>query len=265
MKFADLNGVGLRYELAGQGGRDVVVIHEMGGLLEAWDEVVPELRKGNRVLRYDTRGAGLSEKIKGELKIETMADDLAALLDHVKITGPVVVAGVAVGAAIGICFASRYASRTAGLVAMSPALDVPAEVRQERLDRLKKIEAGGMRTIFEGAMDNDYPQNLRDLSLPRFEHFRARWLSNDPESFCTIFRMLIAMDLNAAMASIRCPTLVVGGQFDKGRPPAYTEAVSKKIPGAKFKGLQSGHQMEVQTPDLVIATINEFLAGLPKP
>jgi 3-oxoadipate enol-lactonase len=121
-----------------------------------------------------------------------------------------------------------------------------------------------MRTIFEGAMDNDYPQNLRDLSLPRFEHFRARWLSNDPESFCTIFRMLIAMDLSAEMASIRCPTLVVGGQFDKGRPPAYTEAVSKKIPGAKYKLLPSGHQMEVQTPDLVIATLNEFLAGLPK-
>ncbi len=264
MKFADLNGVGLRYELAGQGGRDVVVIHEMGGLLEAWDEVVPVLRQNNRVLRYDTRGAGLSEKIKGELKIETMADDLAALLDHVGIKTPVVVAGVAVGAAIAICFAARYPQRIAGLIAMSPALDVPPEVRQERLERLTKIEAGGMRTIFEGAMDNDYPQNLRDPNPARFAHFRARWLHIDPESFCTIFRMLIAMDLNAEMASIKCPALVVGGEFDKGRPPAYTEAVSKKIPGAKYKLLPSGHQMEVQTPDLVTATISEFIAGLPK-
>ena len=147
---------------------------------------------------------------------------------------------------------------------MSPALDVPADVRQERLDRLTKIEAGGMRAIFEGAMDNDYPQNLRDLDQARFVNFRARWLGNDPESFCTVFRMLINMDLNAAMASIKCPTLVIGGQFDKGRPPAYAEAVSKKIPGAKFKLLQSGHQMEVQTPDLVTAALTEFLAGLPK-
>ena len=264
MKFADLNGVGLRYELGGQGGRDIVVIHEMGGLLEAWDEVIPTLRKDNRVLRYDMRGAGLSEKIKGELKIETMADDLAALLDHVNIKGPVVVAGVAVGAAVAIAFASRYPNRAAGLIAMSPALDVPADVRQARLDRLTKIEAAGMRAIFEDAMNNDYPQNLRDLNQARFEHFRARWLSNDPESFCTVFRMLIAMDLNATMASIKCPALVVGGEFDKGRPPAYTEAVSKKIPGAKYKLLPSGHQMEVQTPDLVADTILDFVAGLPK-
>src|SRR5690606_6528985 len=129
-----------------------------------------------------TRGAGLSEKIKSELKIETMADDLAALLDHVGIKTPVVVAGVAVGAAIAICFAARYPQRTAGLIAMSPALDVPPEVRQERLERLTKIEAGGMRTIFEGAMDNDYPQNLRDPNPARFAHFRARWLHIDPES-----------------------------------------------------------------------------------
>lgn len=264
MNWAEINGVGLRYELGGQGGRDVVVIHEMGGLLEAWDAVAPKLRQNNRVLRYDTRGAGLSEKIKGELKIETMADDLAALLDHVGISGPVVVAGVAVGAAIAISFAARYASRTAGLVAMSPALDVPADVRQDRLDRVSKIEAGGMRAIFEAAMANDYPQNLRDLDPARFTTFRARWLGNDPESFCAIMRMLIHMDLNAAMASIRCPSLVIGGQFDKGRPPAYAESVSKKIPGAKFKVLQSGHQMQVQTPDLVTGALTEFLAGLPK-
>ena len=264
MNFAELNGVGLRYELGGQGGRDVVVIHEMGGLLDAWDDAIPALRQNNRVLRYDTRGAGLSEKIKGELKIETMADDLLALLDHVNITTPVVVAGVAVGAAIAICFAARHAGRTAGLVAMSPALDVPADQRANRLERAAKIEAGGMRAIFEDAMANDYPQNLRDLDPERFVNFRARWLSNDPESFCAVMRMLIHMDLNAAMASIRCPSVVIGGQFDKGRPPAYAEAVSKKIPGAKFKVLQSGHQMQVQTPDLVAAALAEFLVGLPK-
>jgi 3-oxoadipate enol-lactonase len=121
-----------------------------------------------------------------------------------------------------------------------------------------------MRAIFEDAMSNDYPQNLRDLDPARFMTFRARWLGNDPESFCAVMRMLIHMDLDAAMVSIKCPTLVVGGAFDKGRPPPYVEAVSRKIPGAKFKVLQSGHQMQVQTPDLVTETLNEFLAGLPK-
>lgn len=263
MQWAEVNGVSLRYEIGGESGRTVVLLHEMGGLLEAWDGVVPTLRKTNRVLRFDARGMGLSEKIIGELKIESMADDLAGLLDHLKISEPVVVAGVAVGAATSICFAARHPRRVAGLIAMSPALDIAPELRQQRLDRLTLIEKGGMRAIFEGAMENDYPQPLRDLDPARFAHFRTRWLHIDPESFVAWFRMLIHMDINKDMAAIRCPTLVIGGAYDKGRPPAYAEAVARKIPGAKFKVLQSGHQMEVQTPDLVAAEIAAFLKALP--
>jgi 3-oxoadipate enol-lactonase len=263
MKWAEVNGTSLRYQIAGESGRTVVLIHEMGGLLDAWDDVVPIMRHDHRLLRYDTRGAGLSEKVSGTLEIETMADDLAALLDHLKISEPVVVAGVAVGAGIAIAFAARYPQRTAGLVAMSPAIDIAPELRAARLERLTLIEKGGMRAIFEAAMDNDYPQPLRDLNPARFAHFRSRWLHIDPESFVAIFKMLIHMDLSKEMAAVRCPTLVIGGAYDKGRPPAYVEGVAKKIAGAQFKVLQSGHQMEVQTPDLVAAELTDFIKTLP--
>jgi 3-oxoadipate enol-lactonase len=59
MNFIETNSVGLRYELSGNGPRTVVLIHEMGGSLESWDEVAPRLATSRRVLRYDTRGAGL--------------------------------------------------------------------------------------------------------------------------------------------------------------------------------------------------------------
>src|SRR5437773_12566776 len=65
MHFIEANGVGLRYELTGNGNRTLVLIHEMGGSLESWDEVAPRLAAGRRVLPYDTRGAGLSEKVRG--------------------------------------------------------------------------------------------------------------------------------------------------------------------------------------------------------
>src|SRR5258706_578459 len=58
MNFVEVNGVGLRCELTGGGNRTVVLIHEMGGSLESWDEVAPRLAASRRVLRYDTRGAG---------------------------------------------------------------------------------------------------------------------------------------------------------------------------------------------------------------
>jgi 3-oxoadipate enol-lactonase len=112
-------------------------------------------------------------------------------------------------------------------------------------------------------MDNDYAQPLRDLNPARYAHFRARWLHIDPESFVAIFRMLVHMDLSKEMAAIRCPTLVLGGTYDKGRPPAYVEGVARKIPGAAFKTFQSGHQMEVQSPDLVAAELRRFIKSLP--
>jgi hypothetical protein len=101
MDFIEVNGIGLRYELSGTGDRTLVLVHEMGGSLESWDGVAPHFSASRRVLRYDTRGAGLSQKIRGELHIDTMADDIAALLDSQNISGKVALAGVAVGGAIG--------------------------------------------------------------------------------------------------------------------------------------------------------------------
>src|SRR5665213_620886 len=92
MEFVELNGVGLRYEMTGKGERTVVLVHEMGGSLESWDDVAPKLAGSRRVLRYDTRGAGLSQKVRGVLGIDTMADDIAALLDHLRISGKVALA-----------------------------------------------------------------------------------------------------------------------------------------------------------------------------
>src|ERR1700738_5578026 len=66
MDFIELDGVTLRYELSGKGDRTLVLVHEMGGSLESWDDVVPRFAESRRVLRYDTRGAGMSLKVGGK-------------------------------------------------------------------------------------------------------------------------------------------------------------------------------------------------------
>ena len=121
MDFIEANGVGLRCELSGGGDRTLVLVHEMGGSLESWDDVAPRFSKSRRILRYDTRGAGLSQKIRGELTLDTMADDIAALLDRLGIAGKVALAGVAVGGAIALHFAARYPERTSAAPARRPA------------------------------------------------------------------------------------------------------------------------------------------------
>jgi 3-oxoadipate enol-lactonase len=261
MDFIETNGAGLRYELSGKGDRTLVLVHEMGGSLESWDDVVPHFAPSRRVLRYDTRGAGLSQKIRGELHIDTMADDIVALLDALDIPGKVALAGVAVGGAIALHFAARYPERASAVVAGSPATGVAAERRSTALERVARIEATGMAFAVEDSMRNGYAPELRG-DIKRFERFQARWLGNDPASYATVWRMLASTEMEDELTRLKCPVMVIGGSLDRVRPPAMAEETAKTIPGARYTELRTGHYMSVQTPELIAGCIDEFLKSV---
>ena len=213
------------------------------------------------MVRYDTRGAGFSEKIRGVLQIDTMTDDLVALLDGLGITEKVSLVGTAVGGAIALHTAFRHPARIAAAIVSSPATSIPPANREAVLARVAKFEAEGVRVVADETATNGYPEELRG-DRARFAGFRARWLANDPGSFAAIYRMLAGMDLTSELAAIKCPVLVIGGEFDRGRPPARVEPVAKAIPGARFKVLPTGHYAGVQTPELVAEEIGAFLEGV---
>ena len=261
MDFVEANGAGLRCELSGAGERTLVLVHEMGGSLESWDEVAPRFATSRRVLRYDTRGAGMSQKVRGDLTLDTMADDIAALLDHFGVAGKVALAGVAVGGAIALHFAARHKQRTSAVAVGSPATGIAAERRASALERLARIEAAGMAIAVEDSMLNGYAPELRG-DIKRFERFRNRWLGNDPSSYATIWRMLAAADMQDELARLACPVLVIGGSLDRVRPPQLAEGVAKAIPGARYVEIRTGHYMSVQTPDLLSDCIDEFLRSV---
>lgn len=258
MDFIELDGVTLRYELSGKGDRTLVLVHEMGGSLESWDDVVPRFAESRRVLRYDTRGAGMSQKVRGKLGIDTMADDIAALLDRIGIAGKVALAGIAVGGAIALHFAARHPERASAVAVGSPATGMAPDRRAGALERVAKVEAAGMAFAVENSMLSGYAPELRG-DIARFERFRARWLGNDPASYATISRMLVATDMQDELASLRCPVLVIGGSLDRVRPPPLAEAVAEVIPGARYVEVRTGHYMAVQTPELISDCIEEFL------
>src|ERR1700692_1328142 len=199
MEFIELDGVALRYELGGKGDRTLVLVHEMGGSLESWDDVAPRCAESRRVLRYDTRGAGLSQKVRGDLGLDTMADDIAALLDNIGISGKVALAGIAVGGAIALHFAARYPERTSAVAVGSPATGIAPDRRAAALERVARIEAAGMAFAVEDSMRNGYAPELRG-DIKRFKQYRARWLGNDPGSYAAIWRMLASADMEAALS-----------------------------------------------------------------
>jgi 3-oxoadipate enol-lactonase len=257
MDFMEINGTALRYDLSGSGPSTLVLIHEMGGTLESWDPVLPMLAAGRRVLRYDTRGAGLSQKVRGPLSIDTMVDDLAALLDALGIAGRVSLAGVAVGGAIALHAPVRMPQRVAAVVASSPAIGIAPDRRPAVLARVERMEREGMHAVSD-SLDSSYPPEMRG-DAARFASFRARWLGNDPTSFGAIYRMLAAMDLQPELPHVACPALVLAGALDGTRPPALVEPVARAIPGAHYAVLKTGHYAPMQTPEPYAHTVAEFL------
>ena len=258
MNWIDVNGTALRYELSGSGKTTLVLVHEMGGMLDSWDRVLSGLNNVRQVLRYDTRGAGLSEKIDGRVTFDDMADDVAALLDALGIKGKVALAGTAVGAAIAIHFAVRHAARTGALVVTSPATGVAADRRQATLDRAAAAETQGMRALVEQSLANSYPPEVRH-DAEEFRKFRARWLANDPQSFAAINRMLADSTVTDELPRIACPTLVIGCTHDKLRPPSAIEPMAKQIRNAEYLEINSGHFAGVQTPGLISQAFHSFL------
>ncbi len=260
MNWIEVNGTALRYELSGDGPTTLVLIHEMGGTLDSWDQGLGALNNGRRVLRYDTRGAGLSEKIRGTVTWNDMADDLKRLLDALNI-GKAALAGIAVGAAIAMHFAVRDPDRAAALVLHGPAPGVSADRRQQTLERAAAVEAGGMRGVVETSLANSYPPIVRH-NADVFRQFRARWLANDPQSFAAINRMLAAEDISGELAKIQCPTLVTAGRHDALRSPSVIQPMARQIPGAEFLELNTGHFASIQTPGTMSQAIHYFLHAL---
>jgi 3-oxoadipate enol-lactonase len=190
-----------------------------------------------------------------------MADDIAALLDHTKISGKVALAGIAVGGGVALHFAARYPDRTSAVAVGSPATGIAQDRRAAVLERVARLEAAGMAFAVEESMRNGYPDELRS-DIKRFERYRSRWLGNDPASYATVYRMLAATEMDEELKTLRAPVLVLGGAFDRTRPPALSKAAADAIPGAAYEEIRTGHYMAAQTPELIFERINAFLRAV---
>jgi 3-oxoadipate enol-lactonase len=257
VEWIETNGIVLRYELSGSGAVPLLLIHELGGSLEFWDALLPALQQDFRVLRYDLRGFGMSEKVK-TLRLDDMLGDMVGLLDALGITEPCHVVGPALGGGLALAFAAQYPGRVRRLVVSSPATGVSPERRPQSLQRAETVERGGMRAAVEQSLDRSYPERFR-TDTKRFEQYRRRWLTNDPEGFAAINRMLTEMDLTQQYGRITCPALVIGCTYDSIRPPHEVEPIAQQISGARYIEAASGHFMPHQTPELFLDTVLPFL------
>lgn len=260
MPWIEANGASLRYELSGLGKDTLVLVHEAGGCLESYEDALPGLEKEFRVLRYDQRGFGFSEKVR-ELSFDSVIADLAGLLDALKITAPVYVAGCAMGSDFSVGFAARHPKRVAKLALASPNIGSNSARSAPSVERAALVEREGIRVAMKASHERSYPENLRALDRERFQRYQSRWVCNTPASFAASARMMSAVDLTPEYPKIKAPTLVIGARHDVQRPPEMAQRVANAISGAAYVLADTGHFMNLETPQLFVDTVLPFFKG----
>jgi len=256
LPWIEANGVSLHYKLEGTREPTIVFLHEIGGSLDSWDGVVPDLVKNFRVLRYDQRGFGLSEKIRTPYSIETLVDDLQGLIAALNLASPFHVVSLAASSMQALEFYARNRSAVASLVFCNPAPGVDAS-RAGALENVASLaESQGIRGVLPLMLDKSYRPELSDRET--YENYRGRYLSNDPVGFGLAFRMMARTNMTHLLAGIRCPTLVIAGRQDAIRAVPVTEGIAKQVEGARFEIIDAGHFMPTTSPGALSALLQDF-------
>lgn len=237
-------------------GAGLVLFHELGGSLESWAEVVPLLHRQFRILRFDQRGHGRSEKTSTAFSMEDHARDAEML--SVSLQRPLWLVGVAAGAAAAVEFARLFPEITAGLVLCAPALFCDPSRIEYLQQRSALAIREGIQAIEEASLAQSYPMPLR-IDEQRFLNYRARWLKNDPVGYGLANEALMKTRSMEALTSIGCPCLVVAGAHDLLRPSSHVKDVASQIAGAHYVEVDSGHLMPVQAPREIAALISNFV------
>jgi 3-oxoadipate enol-lactonase len=258
LPWTEANGISIHYDIAGE-GPGVVLLHELGGTLDSWDQVAPGLRQNFRVLRYDQRGAGLSEKVRQEFGNDAQVDDLAALLRGLELKPPYHFVTVAAAATQTLAFMQRSPEQVASLVLCNPAPGVDPSRAGQLIERADFTAREGMRAALAITLDRSYPADLGDRAT--YEAYRGRYLANDPVCFGFMNKALAGTNLVHLLGQIRCPAMVVAGRHDQVRPAAGSQEIAKKIQGARFELIEAGHFMPTTAPTALLGLLRDFFAA----
>jgi 3-oxoadipate enol-lactonase len=258
LPWKEANGISVHYRLAGERGPVLVLMHEMGGSLDSWDGVAGGLAERFRVLRYDQRGQGLSEKVRRPFSNDDAVGDLEGMLEALDLPPPYQFVAVAAASTQVLRFMERHPDQVRSIVFCNPAPGVDPSRAGALNERADLAEQNGMRGVMAITLDKSYPPELSDRAT--YESYRGRYLGNDPVGFGLAHRMLARTNMLHLLPQIKCPAMVVAGRHDTVRPPAGTEELAKKIPGARFELIEeAGHFMPTTAPKQLLKLLVDFL------
>lgn len=231
----------------------VVFANSLGTDLRLWDALLAHL-PGFRAIRFDKRGHGLSDGTD-TLRIEDLAEDAAALIEA-EGRGPVVFVGLSIGGMIGQSLAARRSDLLRALVLSNTAAKMGSPDAWR--DRIAAVRAGGCAAIADAVMERWFGPAFRGTDALRL--WRNMLARSDAQGYAAACEAIAQTDLTAATATLRLPTLAIGGDLDGSSPPEQVRATAQLIPGAEFRLLPgTGHLPCVEDPAGYAAILAPFL------
>ena len=269
MPDAPVNGITLHHEAVGD-GPPCLVVHGWPGTDHTYLRPGLDLLAGRlRLVYYDHRSHGRSSRARDDaLAIEQLADDAAALADHLGI-GPVLVLGHHLGAAVAQELVLRHPGRVAGLVlvAATPGELGAQESLADTLDLpLMPVEADGLQRV-PPASDDELAATMRALARFFFPHpetvdpaavfARTTWNADAAVRWTLASGWWSSVD---RLNGVAVPTLVVSGRHDVFCPPQQAERIATRVKGARSAVLEhSGHLPWLDEPEAFAAAVAAWL------
>jgi pimeloyl-ACP methyl ester carboxylesterase len=208
MSYADVNGLSLHYEEHGSGD-PLILLHGGFGSTETMAPLVEALRSGRRVIAVDLRGHGRTADVDRPLRPEDMADDIAALIEHLGLEHADVM-GYSLGGMVAVRTAIQHPERVRRLVAVSVA-----------------VRRDGNHADALAAMEHVGPAIAEPLQQSPLGQMYAR-IAPRPDDFPTLVAktgdaLRRDYDWTAEVAAITAPTLLVFADADSIRPAHMVE------------------------------------------
>ena len=207
--YADVNGINLYYETHGS-GRPMILLHGGLGSGEMFGPNLPALGENHRVINVDLQGHGRTADIDRPIDIRLMADDIAALIDHLELDKPDIV-GYSLGGGVAFFTAVKYPEKVGKLVMAS------ANIRRDAIPAEMLAQQGQVNAAAAEFMKDTPMYELYHRVAPRREDF-GRLLDKIGEAMSKDF------DFSEELRGMQVPTMIVCADADMAPPSHYVEA-----------------------------------------
>jgi 3-oxoadipate enol-lactonase len=254
--FLTADGAELYYTDRGnRGDVPLLFVHGWLGAASIWEPVIERLEKRHRTLAVDLRGFGASNAAPGPYGIETLSDDLSALIAAADLD-PLVVIGHSMGAKVAQRFAIDRPEATLGLVLIAPVTAGPANFSGKTEAFFRSIPGNpeaSTRWLASLTREPLPPEERRILGAAAAAASRDAALAN--------FDAWTTLDFLEEAATIDTPTLVIASDGD--HPEFAREHVAALIAGSRLEILaNSGHYAPLEQPQILAGLIERFIAEL---